>query len=122
MERDEAERLLDSVCAILDLLDEAGFLSPKRDRCEPDDPARFDVPDINPLMFALLEAGGKHRPVSAKEVALVIWDGEHGHGDVVKLGLRLGMMASVGLVERHLVWFGSRKANRWTLPKTPALA
>lgn len=115
----EYERLLGEVEALFKQIDRisirlrrAGYLQ-RRDPPEPEDPARFDVPDTNELMFAVHEAGGRYRPVSASEVAGVLWEEEHGHGDVVKLGLRLGMMASVGMVDRHRG--DGHKPNRWSV-------
>ena len=60
------------------------------------------LPDVNAMQLAMFDAGALRRPVSATQVANVLWHREHGHSDVVRVGQMLGMLASVGMVVRHL--------------------
>lgn len=79
-----------------------------------DAPTRaFPIPDADGLLDALLEARAHEKPVSATEVARVLWHGEHGHSDLIRLGLRFGMLSSVGLLTRHRG--DSHRPNRWSL-------
>ena len=73
----------------------------------------FAIPDADGLLDALLEAKAYEKPVSATEVARVLWHGKHGHSDLIRLGLRFGMLSSVGLVRRHKG--DSHRPNRWSL-------
>ena len=79
-------------------------------RCDADR-AAFALPDEEDLRLALFDAGGLDRPVTVSAIARVLWHGEHGHGDLIRLGRRLGMLASVGLVVRH----GASAPYRWSL-------
>lgn len=79
----------------------------------PDEAARLELPDDRELRIAMFDAGAHERPVSATEIARVLWHGEHGHGEVVRLGQMLGMLESVGLVDRHP---SNSRAARWSLP------
>ena len=71
------------------------------------------LPDVDRIVDAMRSLGAVDSPVHANAVANEIWHGEHGHSEVVRLGQRLGMMASVGLVVRGPL---SRRRFSWSLP------
>lgn len=79
-----------------------------------DAPTRLPVPEPAEISDAMLELDAHQRAVSATQIANVVWHGEQGHGDLCRLGQRLGMMSSVGLVVR--VNRPSRNAYMWALP------
>jgi hypothetical protein len=75
--------------------------------------AAFLPPSVNAILFALGQAGGREAPVQAKAIAAEIWTGsEPRHGDIVQVGLRLGLMESAGMVKRHRLKSG-RCPIRW---------
>lgn len=82
----------------------------------PAEPATLPVPDESTILLAMYDAGACDRPVSATAIADELWHGEQGHGDVIRVGHRLGMMSSVGLV-RRIPGGDCHLANRWELPK-----
>jgi len=112
----DAGRLLEEINARWRLLAEIGDRIDDAETCivarMAADRAGFPLPDDRELRLALFDADALETPVNASRVARVLWHGEHGHGDLVRLGQRLGMLASVGLVVRH----GSRAPYRWSLP------
>lgn len=77
--------------------------------------ARLPLPDVQGVLDALLDARAYERPVSATDVARILWHGEHQHGDLCRVGQRLRLMAGFGLIVRYA---GSR-ANRWGLAAAP---
>ena len=86
---------------------------------DPDDDClpvvRLPLPGIQGILDALLDARAHECRVSASDVAGVIWNGEHGHSELCRLGQRLRLMSAFGMVVRHAPRVDSGRANRWSL-------
>lgn len=118
VERAEVDLPPDLADAILDAADEMlGFVgnSLQEESSKAHPVARLPLPDVRGVLDALLDARAHEHPVSATDVARVLWSGEHGHGDLCRLGQRLRMMSAFGMVVRHAPGDSSRP-NRWSLP------